>query len=153
MGNIFDLGKKYVEAFDLGYIDRDGVKKYPVMGCYGIGISRTMGVIVEKFNDDRGIVWPEAVAPYRIGLLTLDDKLEESERIYRTLTDKGVEVLWDERKLNAGEKFADADLIGCPYRVVVSQRSLQAGGVEVKKRKETGSRNVTVEELLKLLNV
>jgi prolyl-tRNA synthetase len=111
-----------------------------------------MGVIVEKFNDERGIIWPEQIAPFKVSLLTLDDKNEESEKIYDTLTQKGMDVLWDDRKVSAGEKFADADLIGNPYRVVVSARSLQAGGVEVKKRNETGSRNVTMEELFKLLN-
>ncbi len=153
VGNVFDLGKKYVEAFDLMYVDEKGEKKYPVMGCYGLGISRTMGVIVEKFSDEKGIVWPESVAPYRVSLVSLDEASEEAERIYQALTERGVEVLWDDRPVGAGEKFADADLIGCPYRVVVSKRSLMAGGVELKKRSETGSKIVTMEELLKLLNV
>jgi prolyl-tRNA synthetase len=91
--------------------------------------------------------------PFKVSLLTLDDKSEESEKIYQTLTSKGVEVLWDDRKISAGEKFADADMIGNPYRVVVSARSLSAGGVEIKKRNETGSKNVTMEELFELLNV
>lgn len=153
IGNIFPLNTKFSEAFNYFYTDEKGQKRIVYMGSYGIGPSRLMGVIVEKFNDERGIIWPENIAPFKVSLVTLDEKIEESTKIYQTLTEKGVEVLWDDRDLSAGEKFADADLIGNPYRVVVSNRSLQAGGVEFKKRNETASKNVTMEELFKLLNV
>jgi prolyl-tRNA synthetase len=151
VGNVFDLGQKYVKAFDLTYTDSDGQRKYPVMGCYGIGISRTLGVIVEKFNDERGIVWPENIAPFRVHLIDLRQN-EKAEEIYGLLTKANLEVLFDDRnEISAGEKFADADLIGCPFRVVVSEKSLAAGGVEVKRRNEKESRIVAVEELISAL--
>lgn len=98
VGNIFDLGEKYVKAFGLQFSDRTGKKKYPVMGCYGIGISRTMGVIVERFNDERGIVWPESVAPFKVSLVSLGVG-EKTEEIYQQLVEAGVEVLWDDREI------------------------------------------------------
>ena len=150
VGNVFDLGQKYVKAFDLTYVDRDGQKKYPVMGCYGIGISRTLGVIVEKFNDEKGIIWPENLAPFRVQLVELRQP-ERAEEIYSLLTEAGVEVLWDDRDATPGEKFADADLIGCPFRVVVSERSLSEGGVEVKKRTEKTSTIIKLGDLLSVL--
>jgi len=151
VGNVFDLGEKYVKAFDLSFTDKEGNKKYPVMGCYGIGISRTMGVIVEKFNDDKGILWPEEVAPFKVTLIDLDKK-GEAQEIYEQLNDAGVEVLWDDREESAGVKFADSDLIGNPYRVVVSEKTIKAGGVEVKKRSENEVKIVSIEELIKVLN-
>lgn len=151
VGNIFDLGQKYVKAFDLTYVDEQGQKQYPVMGCYGIGVSRTMGVIVEKFNDEKGIIWPESVAPFKVHLIDLNGGQEEAKSIYEQLKKSKTEVVWDDREMNAGGKLADADLIGAPYRVVVSQKSLASGGVEVKKRNETESRIVSIEELLKLV--
>lgn len=150
VGNVFDLGQKYVKAFELMYSDAAGQKRYPVMGCYGIGISRTMGVIVEKFNDDKGIIWPESISPFKVHLIDIRQS-QKGEEIYRELTDRGVEVLWDDRDSTPGEKFADADLIGCTYRVVVSEKSLAAGGLEVKKRTETESRIMNIEELIGIL--
>jgi len=150
VGNVFDLGKKYVEAFDLTYVDKDGARKYPVMGCYGIGISRTMGVIVEKFNDDKGIIWPESIAPFTVQLIELREK-EKANEIYESLTRAGIEVILDDRDVSPGEKFADADLIGCPFRVVVSEKSLTAGGVEIKKRTEEKNEIVAIEDLEKRL--
>lgn len=147
VGNVFDLGRKYSEAFDLSYTDQKGEKKYPIMGCYGIGVTRTMGVIVEKFHDDKGIVWPKNIAPFTVHLVDLN-QLEETEKIYKLLIDDGVEVLWDDREISAGEKFADADLIGCPVRVVVSSRSLQGGGMEVKLRSNTENKIVSADKLL-----
>ena len=147
VGNIFDLGQKYVKAFDLTYVDKEGKKQQPVMGCYGIGITRTMGVIVEKFNDGKGIIWPENIAPYKVQLIDLRQQ-EKAGEIYKMLLDSGVEVMWDDRDTSPGEKFADADLIGCPFRVVISEKSLAAGGVEMRKRNESESRIVSVEDLL-----
>lgn len=151
VGNVFDLGQKYTKAFDMAVVDDKGVRHFPVMGCYGIGVSRTMAVIVEKFHDDRGIIWPDGVAPFTIHLLTLDNLLEESEKIYQTLTEAGVEVLWDDRDESAGAKFAGSDLIGVPFRVVVSKKSLEAGGVEVKKRGEDKPTVMEVNGLLEKL--
>jgi len=146
VGNVFDLGRKYTEAFDLSYTDQNGEKKYPIMGCYGIGITRTMGVVVEKFHDDKGIVWPKNIAPFLVHLVDLQ-QAEEAEKIYQRLNKENIEVLWDDRELSAGQKFADADLIGCPVRVVMSERSLAGGGVEIKLRNETESKIIAVDEL------
>lgn len=147
VGNIFDLGEKYVKAFGLQFSDQEGKKRYPVMGCYGIGISRTMGVIVERFNDERGIVWPESVAPFKVSLVSLGAG-EKTEEIYQQLVKAGVEVLWDDREESAGVKFADADLIGNPYRVVVSERTLADGEVEIKRRDSDTTERVKLGELV-----
>ena len=153
VGNVFDLGSKYTHDFDVYYTDKDDGRSLPIMGCYGWGVSRTMGVLVEKSHDDRGIIWPESVAPFTISLITLDDKLKEGQTLYGKFNKAGIEVLWDYREISAGSKFADADLIGNPYRVVVSERSLKDGGFEVKKRQEKESRVVNETELIKLLHV
>ncbi len=140
VGNIFTLGTKFSEPLDLTYQDENGDKKPVFMGSYGIGVGRLMGTIVEALSDDKGIIWPESVAPFKVHLLTLgeDEKVKkEAEELYKKLVKKGVEVLFDDRiDISAGEKFADADLIGIPYRVVVSTRSLADGGYEIKKRTE-----------------
>jgi len=150
VGNVFDLGRRYTEAFDLSYTDQNGEKKYPIMGCYGIGITRTMGVVVEKFHDDKGIVWPKNIAPFLVHLVDLQ-QTEEANKIYELLKNEDVDILWDDREMSAGEKFADADLIGCPVRVVVSERSLAGGGVEIKLRNETESKIVAVDELMEFV--
>ena len=142
VGNVFDLGKKYGENFDLGFLGRDGKKQYPVMGCYGIGVSRTMGVIVEKSYDDQGIIWPEAVAPFKVHLIELGGA--SAAGIYEDLQARGVEVLYDDRDVSAGQKFADADLIGIPYRAVVSPKT--AGKIEVKRRGAAEAKLMTKEE-------
>lgn len=161
VGNIFGFGGKKCEQLGLFFMDERGEKKPVVLGSYGIGITRLMGVIVEKFSDAKGIIWPESVAPYRVHLLKLTTgKGQEStpadleaEEVYQKLKSKGVEVLFDDRDARAGEKFADSDLLGLPYRVVVSDRSLEAGGVEIKKRSEEKSEIISVEELLKRFDV
>src|SRR5258708_3773959 len=112
VGNVFDLGKKYGKDFDLTFVDRDGKKQHAIMGCYGIGISRLMGVIVEKFNDEKGILWPESVAPFKAHLLALAGA--DGTKVYESLQKAGIEVLYDDRDASAGEKFAEADLIGIP---------------------------------------
>jgi len=147
VGNIFSLGYKFSEPFKLKYKDENGEDQFVFMGCYGIGISRLMGTIVESFNDEKGIVWPEAVAPFKVHLISLGQD-EEAEKIYQKLQEKGVDVLFDDRDVRAGEKFADSDLIGIPYRVVVSEKSLAAGGIEVKKRNEEKSDIMNVEKFL-----
>ncbi len=140
VGNVFDLGTKYGKDFDLGYTDSAGQKQYPVMGCFGIGISRVMGVIAEKYNDEQGLAWPESVAPFRAHLIALDSKdntdaTRHAEAIYQDLQAKGIEVLYDDRAdKTAGAKFADSDLIGIPYRIVVSAKTLAEGSIELKKR-------------------
>ena len=142
VGNIFNLGTRFSDAMNLEYTDENSQKQKVWMGSYGIGPARVMGTIVEVLSDDNGIVWPEAVAPFSLHMVTLfKDKNEEaykvSEQIYTKLKQAGVDVLWDDREgLGAGEKFADADLLGMPLRATISQKSLLAGGVELKERKE-----------------
>lgn len=159
VGNIFPLKEAYSKAFDLYYIDRDGKKKLVQAGCYGIGISRTMGAIVEVFNDEKGIIWPEAVAPFRVHLIGLDLENEQSsfsskskeirarvEHIYKLLQAEGIEVLYDDRVgPSAGEKFADADLIGIPIRVVISKKTGEK--LEVKRRDKKETEFLSFEEL------
>lgn len=135
VGNIFSLGFKFSEPFDLTYKNEDGGSVPVYMGSYGIGISRLMGTIVETFSDEKGIIWPESVAPFQVHIISLG-KNEEAEDLYKHLTSQGVEVLFDDREASAGAKLADADLIGIPHRVVVSAKSLEAGGYEYKKRNE-----------------
>jgi prolyl-tRNA synthetase len=149
VGNVFDLGQKYGRDFDVSFTNRAGEKQYPVVGCYGIGISRLMGVIVEKYNDKNGILWPEAVAPFHTHLLSLNGA--DGERIYETLQTAGIEVLYDERDLSAGEKFAEADLIGIPWRLVISQKTAD-DMVEIKKRGEKDSKVVKISEASKIIS-
>ncbi len=155
VGNIFSLGTKFSKPFDLKYKDENGVENDVVMGSYGIGLSRLMGTVVETLSDDKGIIWPESIAPFKVHLLALggDENIKNSaEEIYTELNNKGIEVLFDDRNdLSAGEKFADADLIGIPYRVVVSKRSLADGGYEVKKRIEQTGKVLKKEELIDFL--
>lgn len=154
VGNIFSLGTKYSEPFDLKYKTETGEEKLVIMGCYGIGLGRLMGTIVETLSDDNGIIWPESVAPFKVHLLALGEDsevLEKAEEVYNDLSAQGVEVLFDDRAgLSAGEKFAEADLLGMPYRVVVSKRSLKDGGYEVKKRIEDSGKIVSKDEVLDL---
>jgi len=147
VGNIFSLGYKFSEPFSLKYKDESGQDQLVFMGSYGIGISRLMGVIVELCNDSNGILWPESVAPFRVHLISLG-KNEEAEKIYNDFEKNNIEVLYDDREdTSAGGKFADVDLIGIPWRVVVSEKSLAGGGVEVKKRSKKESEIVEVEKL------
>jgi prolyl-tRNA synthetase len=148
VGNIFSLGTKFSAPFDLTYKDEKGKEKPVIMGSYGIGLGRLMGTIVEVLSDDKGIVWPENVAPFKVHLLSLGED-EESQKIYDELQKKGIEVLFDDREISNGEKFADSDLIGIPFRVVVSKKSLAAGGIEVKKRNSEKSEIISIEQFLK----
>ncbi len=152
VGNVFDLGQKYGKAFDLGFVDEHDQKQYPVMGCYGIGISRIMGVIVEKYADDKGIVWPESVAPFAVCVVRLgidDAVVKAADKLYGDLLKAGVEVLYDDRDEPAGAKFADADLIGAPVRLTMSKRTLEQDSVELKRRAEEESELVKLEGVVK----
>ena len=155
VGNIFSLGIKFSEPFDLKYKDEKGKDKLVIMGSYGIGLGRLMGTIVETLSDDKGIIWPESVAPFTVHLLSLGDKeniKEEADKLYENLNKKNIEVLFDDRAdLSAGEKFADADLLGIPFRVVVSERSLKEEGFEIKKRNEEKGKVVSSDELFEML--
>ncbi len=146
VGNIFKLGTKFSEPFGVRYKDRTGEERPTVMGCYGIGPSRIMGTLVEIYHDEKGIIWPANVAPYRVHLLSLGEN-GAADKIYADLINQGIEVLYDDRDLSAGEKFADFDLIGCPYRVVVSKKTLASESVELKGRAETASSLIKISEL------
>jgi len=160
VGNIFKLGTKFSEAFGLLYSDESG-KKFPVwMGSYGIGPGRLLATIVEVSHDEKGIIWPEAVAPFRVHLIALPGKDEKfasavlmaAESLYEGLAKKGVEVLYDDRvEKTAGERFADADLIGIPFRVVISASTLEKKGVEVKERAKPQARLMTTSACIKML--
>jgi len=159
VGNVFDLGTRYQECFDFSFVGRNGERKRGIMGCYGIGISRLMGVIVEKFNDEKGIVWPESVAPFQFHIVGLDFSDEKvranSFKIYEKLLENGVDVLFDDRiDVSAGEKFADSDLIGIPTRIVLSKKTkfsdenILESEVEVKKRNEKDIKFCTLKSLI-----
>jgi len=147
VGNIFKLKDKFSKPFDLKVINEAGEMALIIMGCYGIGITRLVGTIAEIYHDDKGIIWPEAVAPFKVHLLSLGQD-EEAEKLYDQLLKEKIEVLYDDRDISAGEKFADADLIGIPYRVVISKKSLASGGVELKKRNSEKSEILSAEKLL-----
>jgi len=151
VGNIFNFGTQKGEDVGLFFNNEAGEKSPVWMGSYGIGVTRLVGVLVEKFADDKGIVWPEAVAPYRVHLvgLNLDDQevKDYAEGVYSTLKERGVEVLFDDRDNRPGEKFAEADLIGLPYRVVVSRKTKDEGKLELTDRKTQETRLLTEEEL------
>jgi len=161
VGNIFSLGTSKPEALGLFYEDKNEGKNPVFMGSYGIGLGRLMGTVVEVLSDDKGIIWPESIAPFQVHLLVLGDDetvSEEANKIYEKLVKNGVEVLFDDRVgLSAGEKFADADLLGMPYRAVVSARSIKdspagaGSGIELKKRTEEKGKIVSLDELLNLL--
>ena len=146
VGNIFPLGTRFSEAFGAYFTDEKGDKKPIVMGSYGIGLGRNMGTIVEVHHDDKGIIWPESVAPYEVHLVGLSEKADE---VYKQLKDTGIDVLYDDRDVSAGEKFATADLIGIPYRLVVSQKT--GNKIEVKKRNSEKTEDLEFDSLLKLL--
>jgi len=138
VGQVFYLGTKYSEPMKATYLDEEGRENVIVMGCYGIGVGRTAAAAIEQNHDERGICWPLPIAPFAVEVIPLSAKGEEkdvAEKIYNELSGKGVEVLVDDRDLRAGVKFADADLIGIPYQVVVGAKGLAQGVVEVKERK------------------
>jgi len=162
VGNIFSLGTRFSEPLELRYLNEKGEKQNVVMGSYGIGSTRLLGTIVEALSDTDGIVWPEAVAPFRVHLIAIADKAgkvaEEATKLYNALTEKGVDVLYDDRDARPGEKFADADLLGLPHRVVLSEKTLAEGVVEYKPRRVSATGERPVEkigqaELLKRLNM
>lgn len=136
-GNIFKLGTKYSEAFDLKFVDENGKENYAIMGCYGIGNTRLLGTIVEASHDDKGIIWPKNVSPYNAHLVSIGaekDITEAADGLYENLLGAGIEVLYDDRNESPGKKFADADLIGIPLRLVVSSKTLKEKSVEFKER-------------------
>jgi prolyl-tRNA synthetase len=153
VGNIFTLGTRFSEALGLMYLDEAGKKQPVFMGSYGIGPSRLVGTLVEVKADEKGIVWPASVAPFLIHLMTLGDDptvTASADALYGTLTAAGIEVLYDDRAVSAGEKFADAELMGMPYRVVVSEKTMKENKVELTRRDTGEGKLVPEQELLTL---
>jgi len=154
VGNIFKLNTKFSKPFGLTYTDEKGIIKDVVMGCYGIGLGRLMGTAVEVLSDEKGIVWPKSIAPYMFHLIAIEGKgsgkvRKQADALYKKLLDNNIEVLYDDRPDKpVGEKFHDADLIGIPYRVVISENTLKKGSVELKQRDKEKSRMVKIKELL-----
>lgn len=156
VGNTFKFGSEKSEAMGIYFTDEAGQQKPIYLASYGIGITRVMGVIVEKFADERGIVWPDAVAPYRVYLARLGDEPEvvkEADALYEKLQSDGISVLYDDSDKRPGEKFADADLLGIPHRVVVSSRTVATENYEYKGRSQTEAKHISYEELKKALTL
>lgn len=154
VGNIFSLGTKYTKELGLDYIDENGKKQDIVMGCYGIGVSRMMGLLAEHFSDEKGLSWPKEVAPAIVYLINIGNDSEvvkAADEAYDELSTKGFKVIYDDRDLRPGEKFADADLLGIPYRVVVSEKNLAEKKYELKARNEDSLHILSMQELLKYI--
>jgi prolyl-tRNA synthetase len=154
VGNIFKLSTRFSEPFDLKYADKDGQMKNVVMGCYGLGPSRVMGTVVEVSHDDKGIIWPEEIAPFRVHLILLgsegtwEDNKKQADKLYEDLSASKIDVLYDERQdIGAGQKFAEADLIGCPTRLVISDKTLKDNSVEHKRRNEKEAKLIKLDSV------
>jgi prolyl-tRNA synthetase len=147
VGNIFKFGTEKSELMGVYYTDREGKKQAPYLASYGIGITRVMGVVVEKMADEKGMVWPVGIAPYHIHLIALGD-FTAAEKIYTALQEQGIEVLYDDRDARAGEKFADADLIGIPYRITLGKGFAETGKLEYKERTKEDSEDLTLDEVV-----
>ncbi len=152
VGNIFKLGTRYSDALQCTFLDEDGTQKPVIMGSYGIGVGRLLACIAEEHHDDQGLCWPVSIAPYPVHLVSLSGKSPEvgakAEEIYNSLMQADLEPLFDDRVESPGVKFADADLIGLPLRITVSERSLKAGGLELKARKSKEVSIIPVEKLV-----
>ena len=152
VGNIFNFGTQKSEEMGLVFTGEDGRQHHAYMGSYGIGITRVMGVIVEKFADDKGLVWPEEVAPARVHLVQIGkESVAAADELYDTLQQAGISVLYDDRAVRPGEKFADAELLGMPTRVTVSDRLLASGSYEVQDRATGTVRTLTLPQLLAII--
>jgi prolyl-tRNA synthetase len=153
--NIFSFGTSKTDAFDLKYTDENGNKSSVYMGSYGIGITRLMGIIVEYFSDDKGIVWPEVIAPAKTIIIRIGDSpkvTELADKLYKTIQSKGVDVIYDDRDLRPGEKFSDADLLGIPSRIIVSDKTVESKTFEFKSRTSDDSSYISESDLLAKLS-
>ncbi len=152
VGHVFKLGTKYTEAFEANFLNDQGATETMVMGCYGIGVSRTLQAIIEQNNDANGVIWPASVAPYHVNLLLLDPDnqsvVDQAEQLARDLEDAGIEVFMDDRAERPGVKFKDADLIGLPIRIIAGAKSLEKGGFEVRTRTEKDSQIIAPEAMV-----
>lgn len=151
VGNIFNFGTEKSEQMGIYVTGPDGTEQPIYLASYGIGITRVMGVVVEKFADEKGIVWPENIAPYKVYIVRIgesDEVVSAADNLYQTLQGKGVEALYDDRDMRPGEKFADADLLGIPHRVVISEKTIAAGKLEYKARTSSTPEQIEVDKLL-----
>jgi prolyl-tRNA synthetase len=155
VGNIFQLGDKYTRTMQMTYLDENGKTQYPVMGCYGIGVGRLAACICEAHHDDRGPIWPLAVAPWQVHLCAVraDDEnvRKKADALYADLQAAGIEVIYDDRLVSAGVMFADADLLGIPYRIIVSPRNLKENCCEIISRDKVLQIKVAPEECLSVI--
>jgi len=158
IGHIFYLGDKYSKDFNLKFKDKTGKEKYVLMGCYGIGLPRLMATIVELHHDERGIIWPQEVAPFKFHLLSFgssDPKIKKkikktAQKIYQEFKKKNIKILFDDREdVSPGEKLVDCDLLGIPFRIIVSEKTLQKNSVEIKRRDKKRPRLIKLNQLLK----
>jgi len=157
VGHIFQLGKKYSEAMKASVLDEHGKEQPMIMGCYGIGVSRIVAAAIEQNNDDKGMIWPDAIAPYQVALLPMNMKKsqrvrEATEALYEELLAAGFEVLLDDRPVRPGVMFSDMELIGIPHRVVVGEKNLDQGKLEYKSRRDTDSRDIPHADIVSFLN-
>jgi prolyl-tRNA synthetase len=154
VGNIFNFGTDKCEQMGLFYDDEQGKRTPVFLGSYGVGVSRVMGVLVEKFADNNGLVWPKEVAPYQLHIASLGSDeavIADAEMLYESCNTAGIDVLWDDRDVSAGEKFADADLMGMPKRVVVSKKTIEGGVYEIKDRQTGEVSSLSLDDLVKAL--
>jgi prolyl-tRNA synthetase len=156
VGHIFQLGQKYSAALKAEVLDENGKAVTMTMGCYGIGVSRVVGAAIEQHNDDKGIAWPTAIAPFQLALIPMNMKKsqrvrEAAEQLYDQLTAAGIEVLFDDRDARPGVMFADMELIGIPYRLVVGERGLDAGELEFRARREPDNRMISMDGAVQYL--
>jgi prolyl-tRNA synthetase len=155
IGNIFKLGTKYSAPLKANYLDEQGNEKPIIMGSYGIGPARIAAAAVEQGNDENGIIWPAAIAPYQLLIIPVNvndtKSMDVAEEMYAALEEKGFEVLIDDRDERAGVKFKDADLIGIPYRIIIGEKNLKEGLVELKERKTGKIEKVKVEEAMEII--
>ncbi len=156
VGNIFKLGTKFSTPFNLKFTDKDATEKPVIMGCYGIGLGRLLGAIVEASHDDKGIIWPKSVAPFSVHVIQVENNpkvAKVAQKLYQDLKKENIEVLYDDRQnKNPGEKFAESDLLGIPCRVVISERTLATNSVEVKERSKDKVKMVKISQIVKTLN-
>jgi prolyl-tRNA synthetase len=156
VGHIFQLGRKYSTAMGATVLDEQGREVDMFMGCYGIGVTRVVAAAIEQNNDERGIIWPDPIAPFQVILVPMNlaksqRVREASDSLYRELTDAGLEVLLDDRDARPGVKFADAELIGIPHRIVIGERGLDAGELEYRHRRDEASQNVAPSHIVEFL--
>ena len=156
VGNIFQLGTKYTKAMDMTYLDENGESKYPIMGCYGIGIGRLAASVCEAHHDEYGPIWPMPIAPWQVHLCAVranDHNIKElADKIYNELVKKGIEVIYDDRNVSAGVMFSDADLLGVPLRVIISPRNLKENCCEIVSRDKKISLKVNLDKCINQIN-